>query len=122
MGGDCMIEKSNINEVKKNIEGCVGQKVLLRGSLGRNKSFEKEGTLVDTCPNLFVVKMDDIKRNVTYQYKDILTKTIELNINTGNKYESILSAFDKNAGSSPEISVDISADTGIITDANNITL
>mgnify|MGYP003293193919 CR=1 FL=1 len=36
-----MIEKSNISEVRKNIEGCVGQKVLLRGSLGRNKSFEK---------------------------------------------------------------------------------
>ena len=43
-----MIEKSNINEVKKNIEGCVGQKVLLRGSLGRNKTFEKEGTLIST--------------------------------------------------------------------------
>ncbi len=28
-----MIEKSNINEVKKNIEDHVGQKVLLRGSL-----------------------------------------------------------------------------------------
>ena len=45
-----VIEKSHINEVKKNIEGCIGQKVLLRGSLGRNKSFEKEGTLVNTYP------------------------------------------------------------------------
>ena len=34
-----MIEKSDINEVKKNIEGCIGQKVLLRGSLGRNKLY-----------------------------------------------------------------------------------
>ena len=45
--GGCMIEKSNIYEVKKNIEGCVGQKVLLRGSLGRNKSFEKLSARVD---------------------------------------------------------------------------
>lgn len=117
-----MIEKCNIDEVKKNIEGCVGQKVLLRGSLGRNKSFEKEGTLVDTCPNLFVVRMDDIKRNVSYQYKDILTKTIELNINTGNTYESILNAFDKNAGISTEIPTNISMNSEIDINANNITL
>ncbi len=87
-----MIEKSNINEVKKNIEGCVGQKVLLRGSLGRNKSFEKEGTLVNTYPNIFVVKMDDSQRNVTYSYTDILTKSVELGIDVNGSYNSILDA------------------------------
>lgn len=88
-----MIDKSNINEVKKNIEGCVGQKVLLRGSLGRNKSFEKEGTLVNTYPNIFVVKMDDSKRNVTYSYTDVLTKTVELNIDNGGAFDSILNTM-----------------------------
>lgn len=85
-----MIDKSNINEVRKNIEGCVGQKVLLRGSLGRNKSFEKEGTLVNTYPNIFVVKMDDSQRNVTYSYTDILTKTVELGVDINGSYNSIL--------------------------------
>ena len=88
-----MIDKSNINEVKKNIEGCVGQKVLLRGSLGRNKSFEKEGTLVNTYPNIFVVRMDDSKRNVTYSYTDVLTKTVELNIDNGGNFDSILNTM-----------------------------
>lgn len=94
-----MIEKSNINEVKKNIEGCVGQKVLLRGSLGRNKSFEKEGTLVNTYPNIFVVKMDDSKRNVTYSYTDVLTKTVELNIDKGGAFDSILNTMGQGASS-----------------------
>lgn len=89
-----MIEKSNINEVKKNIEGCVGQKVLLRGSLGRNKTFEKEGTLVNTYPNIFVVKMDDSERNVTYSYTDVLTKSVELGINVGGSYSSILNSMN----------------------------
>ena len=89
-----MIEKSNINEVKKNIEGCIGQKVLLRGSLGRNKSFEKEGTLVNTYPNIFVVKMDDSQRNVTYSYTDILTKTVELGITTHTGFDSILNTLN----------------------------
>ena len=62
-----MIEKSNISEVRKNIEGCVGQKVLLRGSLGRNKSFEKEGTLMNTYPNIFVVKMEDTRKKCNIQ-------------------------------------------------------
>ncbi len=89
-----MIEKSNINEVKKNIEGCIGQKVLLRGSLGRNKSFEKEGTLVNTYPNIFVVKMDDSQRNVTYSYTDVLTKTVELGITTNDGFDSILNIMN----------------------------
>ncbi len=85
-----MIEKSNIIEVKKNIEECVGQKVLLRGSLGRNKTFEKEGTLVNTYPNIFVVKMDDSQRNVTYSYTDVLTRSVELGVGNDGNYNSIL--------------------------------
>ncbi len=89
-----MIEMSNLSEVRKNIEECVGQKVLLRGSLGRNKSFEKEGTLLNTYPNIFVVKMDDTQRNVTYTYTDVLTKTVELGINSNGGYDSILNTMN----------------------------
>ena len=89
-----MIEKSNLSEVRKNIEECVGQKVLLRGSLGRNKSFEKEGTLLNTYPNIFVVKMDDTQRNVTYTYTDVLTKAVELEINSNGGYDSILNTMN----------------------------
>ena len=89
-----MIEKSNLSEVRKNIEGCVGQKVLIRGSLGRNKSFEKEGTLLNTYPNIFVVKMDDTQRNITYTYTDVLTKSVELGINTNGEYDSILNTMN----------------------------
>ena len=89
-----MIEKSNISEVRKNIEGCVGQKVLLRGSLGRNKSFEKEGTLVNTYSNIFVVKMDDTQRNVTYSYTDVLTKSVELGIGVDGDDNSILNTMN----------------------------
>ena len=89
-----MIEKSNLSEVRKNIEECVGQKVLLRGTLGRNKSFEKEGTLLNTYPNIFVVKMDDTQRNVTYTYTDVLTKTVELGVNSNGGYDSILNTMN----------------------------
>jgi uncharacterized protein Veg len=89
-----MIEKSNINEVKKNIEDCVGQKVVLRGSLGRNKSFEKEGTLVNAYPNMFLVRTNNGMEKLSYRYVDVLTKTVELSIDNGGKFDSILNVID----------------------------
>ncbi|MBR6252797.1 MAG: Veg protein [Clostridia bacterium] len=89
-----MIEKSNINEVKKNIEDVVGQKVILRGSLGRNKSFEKEGTLVNAYPNMFLVKTTNGLEKISYRYVDVLTKTVELSINDGGQYNSILDVIN----------------------------
>ena len=86
-----MIEKSNINEVKKNIEGCIGQKVLLRGSLGRNKTFEKEGTLVSTYPNHFLVRLDDSIIKENFSYVDVLSNRVELDVADGSgTYSSIL--------------------------------
>ena len=89
-----MIEKSNINEVKKNIEDHVGQKVLLRGSLGRNKSFEKEGTLVNAYPNMFLVKTDNGMEKLSYRYVDVLTKTVELSVGDNGGFNSILNVID----------------------------
>lgn len=85
-----MIEKSSISDIKKNVEECVGQKVLLRGNLGRNKTFEKEGTLISTSSNIFIVKEDKSKINSSYTYTDILTHSVELGINIGGNYDSIL--------------------------------
>lgn len=92
-----MIEKSNISEVKKNIEGYIGQKVLLRGSLGRNKTFEKEGTLLNAYPNHFLVRLDDgiIKEN--FSYVDVLSNRVELEIADSNgAYSSILNNVGPN--------------------------
>ena len=89
-----MIEKSNINEVKKNIEDHVGQKVLLRGSLGRNKSFEKEGTLVNAYPNMFLVQTDKGMEKLSYRYVDVLTKTVEFSVQDNGNFNSILNVID----------------------------
>ena len=90
------MEKSNISEVRKNIEGYVGQKVLLRGSLGRKRTFEKEGVIVSTCTNHFLVKLDGmIKEN--FNYVDVLNNVVELNIADSNgTYTSILNNTNPN--------------------------
>ena len=52
-----MICKSDIMSLKTDIFEKVGQKIIVKGSLGRSKSFEKEATIEKAYPNLFVVDM-----------------------------------------------------------------
>ena len=47
------IEKRNVNELREKIKECVGQNVVLRGSLGRNKTLNIEGTLVNAYHDYF---------------------------------------------------------------------
>ncbi len=81
-----MIFKNDITSIKADLGEKVGQKIIVKGSLGRSKSFEKEATIEKTYPNIFVVKYDDNDRNVTYSYTDVLTRTIEMQVFDGNQY------------------------------------
>ena len=60
-----MICKSDIANLKTDIGDMVGQKIIVKGSLGRSKSFEKEATIEKAYPNIFVVKYEENERNVT---------------------------------------------------------
>ena len=81
-----MICKNDITSIKAEI----GQKIIVKGSLGRSKSFEKEATIEKTYPNIFVVKYDDNDRSVTYSYTDVLTRTIEMQVFNGINYTPLM--------------------------------
>ena len=85
-----MIYQNDIANLKMDIEEKVGQRIIVKGSLGRNRPFEKEATLEKVCPSIFVVKYDDGQRNVTYSYTDILTRTVELQVFDGQEFSPIL--------------------------------
>lgn len=86
-----MICRKEITDLKEDIGGMIGQKIIVKGSLGRNKSFEKEATIEKTYPNIFVVKYEENSRNVTYSYTDVLTKTVEVQVFNGENYIPLLS-------------------------------
>ncbi len=86
--------KNNINEVKKNIENCLGQEVILRGSLGRNKTFEKFGKLEQIHPHNFLV-ITDKGEKCSYTYENILTKSVEFSIENKGKFDSILDVINE---------------------------
>ena len=85
-----MICKNDITSIKADIGEKIGQKIIVKGSLGRSKSFEKEATIEKTYPNIFVVKYDDNDRSVTYSYTDVLTRTIEMQVFNGTEYTPLM--------------------------------
>ena len=85
-----MICKNDITSIKADIGEKIGQKIIVKGSLGRSKSFEKEATIEKTYPNIFVVKYDDNDRSVTYSYTDVLTRTIEMQVFNGINYTPLM--------------------------------
>ncbi|MEE0865775.1 MAG: Veg family protein [Clostridia bacterium] len=85
-----MICRSDITNLKTDILEKVGQKIIVKGSLGRSKAFEKEATIEKAYPNIFVVKFEENERNVTYSYTDILTRTVEVEVFDGDSYSPLI--------------------------------
>ena len=85
-----MICKSDIANLKTDIGDMIGQKIIVKGSLGRSKSFEKEATIEKAYPNIFVVKYEENERNVTYSYTDVLTRTVEVDVFDGENYSPLI--------------------------------
>lgn len=85
-----MICKTDITNLKTDILDKVGQKIIVKGSLGRSKAFEKEATIEKVYPNIFIVKYEENDRNVTYSYTDILTRTVEVEVFDGDSYSPLI--------------------------------
>lgn len=85
-----MICKTDISNLKTDILEKVGQKIIVKGSLGRSKTFEKEATLEKAYPNIFVVRYEENNRNVTFSYTDVLTRTVEVDVFDGEAYSPLI--------------------------------
>ncbi|MDK2917780.1 MAG: hypothetical protein PWQ37_513 [Candidatus Petromonas sp.] len=78
-----MATRETLIELRKNVENCLGQKVILKTNKGRKRIFVKEGVLEEVYPSIFVVRIDrglSSERKVSYSYSDILTETVEITL------------------------------------------
>ncbi|WP_018131786.1 biofilm formation stimulator Veg [Effusibacillus pohliae] len=84
-----MATKNPLSEIKRNLDGFIGERILLRANGGRRKTIERMGVLEETYPSVFVVKLENngnsFKR-VSYSYADILTETVELTVCRDNEH------------------------------------
>ena len=85
-----MIYKTDITNLKSDILDKVGQKIIVKGSLGRSRTFEKEATIEKAYPSIFVVRYEENNRNVTYSYTDVLTRTVEVDVYDGESYSPLI--------------------------------
>lgn len=85
-----MICKEDIANLKTDIGEKIGQKIIVKGSLGRSKTFEKEAVIEKAYPNIFIVKYEENERNVTYSYTDILTRAVEVQVFNGEQYSPLI--------------------------------
>ncbi|MGB4313294.1 MAG: Veg family protein [Natronincolaceae bacterium] len=80
---------NQLQEIRKNIEEYVGQKIVLKANKGRKRTVIREGILENTYPSIFIVRIDGQfeghVRRVSYSYSDILTETVEITVCSGNK-------------------------------------
>ena len=90
-----MICSADILNLKSDILDKIGQKIIIKGSLGRNRSFEKEATIEKAYPNIFTVKYLEGARNATYSYTDILTRDLEVSVFDGEGYCPLIPPLQK---------------------------
>lgn len=70
----------SILEIKQELEGRVGQRVLVTAQAGRKRVAKHHGVLSKTYPAIFVVHVEgqgQISR-ISYSYTDLLTQNISI--------------------------------------------
>ena len=85
-----MICPNDIMSLKTDLNEKIGQKIIVKGTIGRCKSFEREATLEKAYPNIFVIKYEEEEGNVTYSYTDVLTRTVEVEVFDGDSYSPLI--------------------------------
>lgn len=85
-----MIYKNDIMNLKTDIGEKIGQKIIVKGTLGRSKTYEEEATIEKAYPNIFVVRYEEKQRSVTYTYTDVLTRNVEVQVFDGNGYSPLI--------------------------------
>lgn len=75
-------ETLNFDQIKTDLRGYVGQRIMVRANKGRKRIVERRGTLENTYPDLFLVRLgeDQHNRSISYTYADVLTKDVEVSL------------------------------------------
>ena len=72
---------NRVDDIHDKLVTLQGERLKVRANLGRSRIVERQGTLVQAHPALFVVEVDERrgrKARQSYQYVDVLTGQVEL--------------------------------------------
>ncbi|MBS7527285.1 MAG: hypothetical protein PWP51_309 [Clostridiales bacterium] len=78
-----MATKQTLDDIKRNVQDCLGKRVVLRTNKGKRKAKVREGIIEDVFPSVFIVRIDagrESERTISFSYSDILTESVEVTI------------------------------------------
>lgn len=85
-----MIYKSDISSLRKDMEEKIGEKIIVKESPGkRSKPLEKAAIIEQVYPTYFRVKFEENERRSSYNYTDIFTKSVEVQIYDGEQFKTL---------------------------------
>ncbi|HXL02381.1 MAG TPA: Veg family protein [Candidatus Atribacteria bacterium] len=72
----------NLEQIKEWVASIVGEEVVIEVNKGRKKTITKKGVIEKVYPFFFtmITDVDGSSQRASFNYADILTKTIELEI------------------------------------------
>ena len=77
------------------MEEKIGQKIIVKESPGkRSKPLEKEAIIEQVYPSYFRVKFEENERRGSYNYTDIFTRSVEVQVYDGESYSPLLPPVD----------------------------
>lgn len=73
-------QQEAICRIKQELSSQIGERVKLSTIKSRGALWEREGTLEEIYPNLFIVEIEEttMHRKISYSYADVFTKNIKL--------------------------------------------
>ena len=85
------IYRSEIADLRKNIEENIGQKIIIKESPGkRSKPQEKSAIIENVYQSYFRVKFENVDRVGSYNYTDLFTRSVEVSMYNGEDYEPLV--------------------------------
>lgn len=82
-----------MSDIKKDLDGLIGERIRLRANRGRRRVDEREGILERTYPSIFVVRIEEElagARRISFSYADVLTEMVELEVASEDGYHRVL--------------------------------
>lgn len=72
----------SLDEIRSHIEEHLGESVRVKANRGRRKVIEREGTLEETYPDVFLIRLGESQHNrsESFTYADVLTSDVEVMI------------------------------------------
>jgi len=67
-----------LQEIKEKVNNNIGNDVIIKYNMGRNKIEKYNVKIKETYKNLFIVETNNNKEIKSFTYTDVMTKTIKI--------------------------------------------